>query len=71
MIGPPPPTDAERRSEEVYWECMRRKSGWDKMRLASDLFETLKVLCQSGIRHDHPDWTPEQVSEEFGRRLNR
>jgi hypothetical protein len=41
------------------------------MCLASDLFETLKELCQSGIRADHPEWTPEQVDAEFKRRLHR
>jgi hypothetical protein len=71
MIRPQPPSEADRRTEEVYWENLRRKSGWERMRLASDLFETLKELCQSGIRSQHPDWTPEQVDAEFKRRLRR
>ena len=69
MRGPRPSTDAERRAEEFYWENLRRKSGWERIRLASDLFETLKALCKSGIRAEHPDWTPEQVDAEFRRRL--
>jgi hypothetical protein len=71
MRGPRPPTDAERRAEEFYWENLRRKSGWERMRLASDLFETLKELCKSGIRAQHPDLTPEQVDAAFKRRLRR
>ena len=69
MKGPRPSTDAERRAEEFYWENLRRKSGWERIRLASDLFETLKALCKSGIRAEHLDWTPEQVDAEFRRRL--
>jgi len=64
-------TDAERRAEESYWENLRRKCGWERMRLASDLFEALKELCQSGIRTEHPDWIPEQVAAAFKRRLRR
>jgi hypothetical protein len=71
MKSPLSPPDAERHAEEFYWENLRRKSGWERMRLASDLFETLKELCMSGIRAQHPDWTPAQVDEAFKRRLRR
>jgi len=71
MEGPRPLTDAERRAEEFYWENLRRKSGWERVCLACDLFEALKELCQSGVRAEHPDWTPEQVDAAFKRRLRR
>ena len=69
MKPPRPLTEAEQRAEDFYWDNLRRKSGWERILIASDLFETLKELCTSGIRYDHPDWTPEQVHEEFKRRL--
>ena len=69
MFTRPPPTEADRRAEEVYYNNLRRKSGWERICIASDMFDTLSELCKSGIRYRHPDWTEEQVHEEFLRRL--
>ena len=65
----PPTTDADRRAEEVYHEILRSKTGWERICMASDLFESLKDVCKSGIRAQRPDWGEEQVDAEFKRRL--
>lgn len=62
-------TDAERRAEEVYFEALRRKSGWDRIQMASNLYECLKNLTRSGIRAQHPEYTAEQVEAELRRRI--
>lgn len=59
MSGCGSPMEAERRGEELQIETLRRKTGWERIGMASDLFECLKALNRSGIRSQHPDWTEE------------
>lgn len=62
-------TEAERRAEEVYLEALRRKSGWERIQMASNLYECLKNLTRSGIRAQHPDMTEKEVEAELRRRI--
>lgn len=71
MLRGLPKTEADRRAEEFYWENLRGKTGWERLCIASDLFESVKALCKSGIRAQRPDWSAEQVDAEFKRRLRR
>ena len=50
-----PATEADRRAEEFYYENLRKKTGWERICIASDLFECFRDLCKSGIRSRHPD----------------
>ena len=62
-------TEAERRAQEVYLEALRRKSGWERIQMASNLYECLKNLTRSGIRARHPNFTEAEVEAELRRRV--
>lgn len=47
----------------------RRMKPADKFLAGEELFNFACEFTSSGIRHQHPDWTPEQVLEEIRRRI--
>lgn len=41
----------------------------ERLRLADVMSTEVRSLAESGIRHRHPDWTPEEVARELVRIL--
>ena len=62
-------SEPDRKAQEVYLAALREKTGWERIRIASKLFDCLKDLTRSGIRAQHTDFTPEQVEAELRRRV--
>ena len=44
-----------------YVAMLRRMSGVEKVRAAFALYWTARQVKSAGLRHQHPDWTEEQV----------
>jgi len=41
-----------------------------RLRLALDLFDTGEAMMRQRLRSLHPDWTPSQIEDAFGRWLH-
>lgn len=57
--------DAYRRQINAF----RSMSPADRLRLADAMSTEIRSIAESGIRHRHPDWTPQEVAEELARIL--
>ena len=64
-----PDMKGEQTPEAYYRERLRGLSGGQKVQIASDLYEFVKDVCRAGIRHQHPEYTPEEVEAELHRRI--
>ena len=47
-----------------YVAILRQLTGVDKLRAAFQLYWFARRLKAAGLRHQHPDWTEEQVQEQ-------
>lgn len=50
-------------------EILRRQSPAERARRASDSHRFAREAVVSHLRHQHPDWTDEQIHAEMLRRL--
>jgi hypothetical protein len=46
-----------------YIATLRRMTGAEKLRAASNLYWTARKVKAAGLRHLHPDWTEEQIQQ--------
>ena len=58
------PEDGARKQIENY----RRMSGPERMQISFELFELAQEMIDCSVRHQHPDWSDEQVAAEVRRR---
>lgn len=49
---------------------LRTKTGAEKLKMVSDMFEAARRMLQASIAARHPDWSEEQVHREVVRRLS-
>lgn len=61
--GRTPDDDPSPEQIEIY----RRMPGARRLKLAEQMFWFARNLKTSGVRHQHPDWTEEQVRAEVNR----
>jgi len=50
-------------------ELLRRKSGPERLALASSLFAFVRGVLVRALRAEHPDWDERRVAREAARRL--
>ena len=48
-------------------ELYRRMPGTGRLKLAEQMFWTARRLKTAGVRHQHPDWSEDQVIAEVNR----
>ena len=48
-------------------ELLRKMSGQQRLALAEAVFWEARELKAAGVRHQHPDWSVEQVAAEVNR----
>ena len=48
-------------------ELLRKMTGQQRLALAETLFWEVRELKAAGVRHQHPDWSVEQVTAEVNR----
>ena len=58
-------------AEKIYLERLRRMSGEERIKIASDLFETAKQIAMAGIRSQNPGIDEEGLKRELERRLHK
>ena len=51
-------------------EVIRRKSGPERLRIASGMFASARRLLLSSLRAEHPDWDEARLTRETARRLS-
>lgn len=56
--------------DERVAAVLRRKSGAERLRIASGLFRAAREIILSRLRQDHADWTAEQIESECARRVS-
>lgn len=59
------PADARKLQDEIF----RRMTPAERIDCAMRWTAFTLEVARSGIRSQHPDWTPEQVERELGRRI--
>jgi hypothetical protein len=52
-------------------EIMRSKTPGQRLAIVNSMWRMGRGLIQSMLRHDHPDWSDEEIGRETSRRLLR
>ena len=55
--------------EKIYLEKLKNKSGEERIKIASDMFETVKEIAKAGIISQNPNISDEDLKKELMRRL--
>lgn len=63
------PRQVEVMDEEMV-RILRAKTGSERLRIASAMFDSARRMLISHLTAQHPDWNPEQVQREAARRLS-
>lgn len=61
--------DAQTRAREIQTEIFRRMTPEQRLEYCFRWTELTYEVARGGIRSQHPDWTPEQIDREIGRRI--
>lgn len=48
---------------------LRQKSPAERIQMAADANDTVRLLAAAGIRFVHPKWSDERVQQEVARRM--
>lgn len=56
--------------DEAMLEVLRRKSGAERLRIASGMYSSARRMLLSHLAATHPDWSPAEVGREAARRLS-
>jgi Rv0078B-related antitoxin len=56
--------------DEEMARVLRGKSGAERLRIASEMFDSARRMLESHLRAEHPDWDERRVAEETSRRLS-
>ncbi len=59
------PADTTEAAWQTQRAILRRMTGAERVAMAFEMSDTARALTEAGIRHRHPDWTDEQVSNEL------
>ena len=54
-------------ASRIQRDILRRMAPEERLRLACEMSDLAHDLCRARIRHQHPDWTDEQVVREMVR----
>lgn len=55
--------------DEQIADVLRRKSPSQRLAMAFSANRTARLLILAGIKHQHPDWTTQQMTSELTRRM--
>lgn len=58
-------------AEATYIKGLRKLSGEERIKIASDLFEAVKEIAIAGIIHQNPNISDEELKAELNKRLDR
>ena len=56
--------------DDAMAAVLRRKTGAERLAIASGLFASARRMLISHLRAEHPDWDDERVTREAARRLS-
>jgi hypothetical protein len=54
----------------IMLEVIRRKSGAERLRIASGMYSSARRMLISHLRATHAEWSPAEVERETARRLS-
>ena len=63
------PSSIEVLSEEMA-VVLRRKTGAERLRIASLMFTSASKMLTNHLRAEHPDWEERRIHQEAARRLS-
>jgi hypothetical protein len=49
---------------------IRAKTGAERLRIASDMYSSVRRMLLSHLRSEHPDWAEDRIVKEAARRLS-
>jgi len=58
---------ADEQTSEEQFALLRAMGGERRLQLAEEMFWSARRLKMAGVRHQHPDWSQEQVIAEVNR----
>ena len=56
--------------EAIYIRRLKKMTGEQRLKTASDLFEAAKEIAKAGILHQHPGISAKEAEKELQRRIN-
>jgi hypothetical protein len=58
---------ADEQTTPEQYALLREMGGERRLQLAEEMFWSARGLKEAGVRHQHPDWSEEQVIAEVNR----
>ena len=55
--------------DEQLAAILRTKTAAERIAMAADANDTVRLMTAAGIRYCHPDWSEAQVQQEVARRM--
>jgi hypothetical protein len=56
--------------DDATAEMLRRKTGAERLAIASRMYAAARTMLLAHLRQLHPDWSEERITREAGRRLS-
>ena len=56
--------------DDLTAATFRAMTGADRLRAASDMYASARRMLTSHLRHEHPDWSAQRITQEAARRLS-
>jgi folate-binding Fe-S cluster repair protein YgfZ len=57
--------DTDPEAEKVQLDILRRMPPWRKVQLIDEAIQTSRLLAMAGLRHRHPNASPEELHRRF------
>jgi len=54
---------------QLQIECYRRMTPQQRLEISFRLYDLTRRLVRQGVKHQHPDWSEEQLRQEVLRRF--
>jgi hypothetical protein len=57
--------------DEQMAEIMRSKTPGERLAIVNSMWRMGRALIESMLRHDHPEWSDDDINKETARRMLR
>ena len=56
--------------DDAMADVLRRKSGMERLAIASRMWSSVRDMLIAHLRREHPDWSAEEIQRETARRMS-
>ena len=56
--------------DEMMIDILRKKTPAERMKIATGMWESARIMIRGTIQQEHPEWSEEAVNREIARRIS-